>query len=72
MNKPNPAKRLRATMKKHGLTNAKTADLLGVSVKTVESWVSSPKSASHRNMPERHLKLLDAVLPEYLLRNPAA
>lgn len=56
------ALQLRLMMKKHSLTNAKVAELLGVSVKTVESWLAAPGSASHRNMPARYVRALGTAL----------
>lgn len=61
-----PAEQLRATMAEHGITQREVAVLTGVSLKTVESWLASPGSASCRAMHERHLMLFRAVLPEYL------
>lgn len=57
---------LRSLMKKHSLTNAQVAEVAGVSVKTVESWVAEPKAASWRPMPERQLKAFKALLPDFL------
>lgn len=71
MSRTRPARVLRSLMRTHGLRNAQVAELLGVSVKAVESWLSSPDAASHRNMPARYLRSLDALLPAYLKQRGA-
>lgn len=56
------ADHLRCVMKKYDLSNSDVADLVMVSVKTVESWLASPDSRSFRRMPARHLLILDFQL----------
>lgn len=63
-----PAERLRDLMARHRLTQREVADLGGVSLKTVESWLASPESANHRTMPERAVQLIKLSLPQLLKR----
>jgi DNA-binding LacI/PurR family transcriptional regulator len=63
---------LRAFMQKHGLTYADVAQLAGVSVKTVESWLADPNSAMFRRMPPRHLSSMAYQLPGLLARRKNA
>lgn len=60
------AERLRAMMRENGFTNADIAQLAGVVEKTVESWLATPGSASHRQMADRHLRVIGVMLPGFL------
>lgn len=57
---------LRGLIVEHDLRQTDVAGLLGVSLKTVESWLATEGSAHHRNMRERHLVALRALLPAFL------
>ena len=57
---------LRALMRKHKLKNADIAVIAQVHLKTVESWLASPGSASGRKMADRHLTLIKQSLKDYL------
>ena len=61
-----PIDELRTMMAEHQLTQAAVAELAEVSPKTVESWMSAPDAAMHRDMAARHLSLIRAMLPGYL------
>lgn len=61
-----PAAQLRALMAEHSLTRPEIAQLAGVTLKTVESWLASDGSASRREMPARHLIVITAQLRKYL------
>lgn len=67
-----PVDDLRAVMVEHSLTQREVSELAGVSHKTVESWLATPGSASHRAMNARHLTLLRAVLPGFLAARKTA
>jgi hypothetical protein len=56
------AEKLRALKAQHRLTNAGVAELAGVAVKTVEGWLAHDHATSRREMPERHLALIEARL----------
>lgn len=60
--KTKPVAALRKAMVAHGLRQRDVAELCGVSLKTVESWLADPESANHRVMPARHLLVLQLVL----------
>lgn len=62
------AERLRAMMALHGLSYAAVAELAGVSVKTVESWLAREDSSMHRPMPGRALDLIELRLERRRLR----
>lgn len=62
------SKKLRTIKERHGLTYGDIAELAGVSVKTVERWLASPKAASFAPMPPRSLRLVSAELPGFLRR----
>lgn len=49
---------LRALMGEYQLTRPQTAELAGVSVYTLDAWLSSKRSKKHRNMPDRSLELI--------------
>ena len=66
---PNPAAEFRALIERHGMTQAQAAEVACVSVKTVESWLAPIRSASHRTMPSRALKLFKLNLPTHLKEN---
>lgn len=52
------AARLRALMSRKKLTRKAVAELAGVSVKAVDTWLAPPGAASHRDMPDRAMKLV--------------
>lgn len=60
------AERLRAIMRENALTNADVAQLAGVVEKTVESWLATPESASHRQMADRHMRTIGVMVPGFL------
>lgn len=62
---------LRRIMADKDLSNRDVAELCAVHVKTVESWLSDPGAASHRNMAPRHLDLLNYQLPAFLSKRRA-
>ena len=67
-----PVADLRALMAQHSLTHKEVAELACVSQKTVESWLATPGSASHRMMAVRHIRSIRYALPMFLrLRKPA-
>lgn len=59
-----PAETLRSIIAERGLTQAQAAELACVSVKTVESWLAPLRSAHHRTMPSRALRLFELNLAE--------
>lgn len=61
-----PGEELRALLAEHGVTQAQAAALIGVSVKTVESWLAPEDAAHHRAMPPRSLRLFVLELPAHL------
>lgn len=61
-----PADALRALMREYGLTQPRVAELAGVSLKTVESWLAVPGAVAYRRMAPRHLELI-----QFKLRAPA-
>lgn len=67
-----PHEELRTVMRSKKLTNVEVADLAGVSVKTVESWLASEDAASRREMPERQMRAIRALLPGYLAKRKKA
>lgn len=56
------AERLRVLMARHDMTRREVAELAGVTLKTVESWLASPGSASRRQMQQRSLDLIELRL----------
>ena len=62
----NNATALRALMRKHKLKNADIAVIAQVHLKTVESWLATPGSASGRKMADRHMTLIKQSLRVYL------
>ncbi len=58
------ADRLRALMKKHGLTRPAVAEKLGVSRATVNTWLAPPGASSHVPMPGHRLELLEIKLKQ--------
>lgn len=62
---------LRRIMSEKNLKNQDVAELCAVHVKTVESWLSDPSSANHRNMAPRHLDLLNYQLPAFMSKRRA-
>lgn len=58
------AQRLKALMRRHQLTRPDVARELGVGVSTVDSWLAPLTAASHRNMPDRLLRLLKLTLAQ--------
>lgn len=70
MTKPRPptgqADSLRHIMDRNDLRNKDVAEMLCVSLKTVESWLADTKAPSYRNMPPRHLNMLSFALPGFL------
>lgn len=52
---------LRALMAERGLTQKQTAELLGVSVKTIEAWCASETAANYSRMPQAALAKLVAI-----------
>lgn len=61
-----PVDQLRQLMAERELTQREVAELAGVSLKTVESWLAAPGASAHRAMPARHMKTIGALLPKYL------
>lgn len=57
-----PVDRLRALIRRHKLTRPQVAELAGVTLKTVESWLASEGSASRRVMPQRAIDLIELRL----------
>lgn len=57
-----PVDRLRALMRRHKLTRPQVAELAGVTLKTVESWLASEGSASRREMQQRSVDLIELRL----------
>lgn len=55
-------RRLRDLMRTHHLTRRAVADRLGVSITTVHAWLRPERSAAHRRMPARMLRLLELEL----------
>ena len=62
----NNATALRALMRKHKLQNSDIAKIAEVHIKTVESWLATPGSASGRKMADRHMTLIKQSLRDYL------
>ncbi len=62
MKKKTNAERLRELMKSRELTRPAVAELAGVSVKTVDSWLAAEGAASHRPMPGRAIELVELKL----------
>jgi len=62
MSDPRPAECLRATMLAHKLTRPQVAALCGVALSTVGSWLAPPEANRHREMPARHLTMLELRL----------
>lgn len=60
------ADELRQLLAEKELTQREAADLAGVTLKAVESWLAAPESPSRRSMPARHLKTIRLLLPRYL------
>lgn len=56
--KPRHAEALRLLMRRHRLTRAAVAELLGVSRATVDAWLRPPGNRAHRAMPAPMLELL--------------
>ena len=52
-------KRLLKLMSKHQLTSQQVADLVHVSLSTVQKWRQTPGNVSHYEMPEGLLELLE-------------
>jgi len=65
MSSPTNGATLRKLMADHRLKQTDVAKLAGVALKTAESWLADPKSASHRRMPARHLTMIRAMLPGF-------
>jgi hypothetical protein len=55
-------RRLLAIRKSEDLTNVGIAELAGAKLKTVESWLSTPGTASHRPLPAYRLELIELRL----------
>jgi len=55
-------RRLLAIRKSEDLTNVGIAELAGAKLKTVESWLSTPGTASHRPLPANRLELIELRL----------
>lgn len=57
-------RRLIQLKRDHGLTYAGIAELAGegTSIKTVESWMSTPGTAGHRPIPAYRLELIELRL----------
>ena len=53
---------LRTLMLRHSLTRPAVAELCGVSLSTVGSWLAPPGAVRRREMPERALRLLRLAL----------
>ena len=49
---------------KHDLTRSKVAELAGVSIHTVNSWLASDNAKAHRPCPDRNIELLTLKLGE--------
>ena len=56
--------KLRQIMDAHGLTAQKTADLLSVSLSTVQHWRVRPDAAGFNPIPKGMLELLEIKLGE--------
>ena len=56
--------KLKQIMDAHGLTAQKTADLLSVSLSTVQHWRVRPDAAGFNPMPKGMLELLERKLGE--------
>jgi hypothetical protein len=55
---------LRAIITAHGYTRAQVAEILGVSVDTVHSWLRPPTNAAFRAMPVREVERLRLLIQE--------
>ena len=53
---------LRELKADYGITTQKVADIMGVSLKAVNSWLLPPGSKSHRNMTDSRLDHLKSKL----------
>lgn len=53
---------MRKFKEEHGLTSARIAQILGVNIRTVESWVNDPSKDSHRTL--RNSKYLEFLKRE--------
>jgi len=49
---------IRETIKKAGLTRQQAADLLGVSKRAVDAWLTNQPAVNHRKMPQAAWELL--------------
>ena len=49
---------LRYWIEQHGLTQAQTAEYLGVQTRTVRMWLTETDKTSHRDMPLEKWRLL--------------
>ncbi len=58
------AHKLRQLKEEHGLVNADIAQLLGVSIYTVRSWLRQSQSEAYRPMGDRELEFLNLKLKE--------
>jgi hypothetical protein len=61
-----PVEELRDLIAEHSLTQPEVAQLAGVVLKTVESWLADPGAANFRRMHARHMTLIRAMLPGFL------
>jgi len=59
--------RLRQIMRSHGLTAQKTADLLSVSLSTVQHWRARPDAAGFNPIPKGMLELLTMKLEKTMI-----
>lgn len=57
---------LRRLMREHNLTQKEVAALAGVSIKGVEGYLAAPDAVSHRRLHMRHVRSVQAALPEFL------
>ena len=61
MTKSNP-EILNEIIRDYGLNAEKVAEMLSVSIHTVRSWTIHKDAPKHRNMPDRHIKLLKLLV----------
>ena len=64
------ANKLREYKRVYGLNSEQVAKLLGVSLKTVHSWLIKPGSISNRPCPEREIRFLHCLLRTRKKKNP--
>lgn len=56
--------KLKSIIREHKLSRQQVAELMGVSVHTVNSWLAPEGSSNHTNCPEWRIKILvNKLLP---------